>query len=216
MPRSRRLLASCLAAGAVVLTGCSADPAGSSYSFQAEDSPVQVDTPELRASKAAAQIEDCPKSSVEPAGSDERRLPDITLPCLGGGRAVNLSGLGGTPMVINLWAQYCGPCREESPVLQDFHEAAGGDVMVLGVDWQDTKPDWAIEFARGLGLTYPQLADPEAATRAPLNVQALPMTLLVDADGRVVYVEKGQLDDLEQLSDLVNEHLGVSVAQEHS
>lgn len=209
MTRRARRLAAALT-GLATVTGCSAAaPADKPYVFTASDSPVDVDTPELRAQKAAAGIESCPDASA-PTEAPEG-LPDVTLPCLGGGPDVNLAGLRGSPMVINFWAQYCGPCRRESPVLQGFHQSAGDDVEVIGVDWQDTRPGWAIGFADELGITYPQLADPDAATRAPLNIQALPMTVLVDADGTIAYVERSEITSVSQLSKLVEDHLGVHV-----
>ena len=109
--------------------------------------------------------------------------PRSRLPCLGGGRDVDLAGLTGEPTVLNFWAQTCGPCRQESPLFQQLHET--GDVRVLGVDFYDPIPGKALAFADELGLTYPQIADPEAATRAPMRVQGLPMTVFVDEDGKV-------------------------------
>ena len=58
-------------------------------------------------------------------------------------------------------------------------------MRVLGVDFYDPIPGKALAFADELGLTYPQIADPEAATRAPMRVQGLPMTVFVDEDGEV-------------------------------
>jgi thiol-disulfide isomerase/thioredoxin len=133
------------------------------------------------------------------------------LPCLGGGDFVNLAGLG-SAAVINLWAQYCGPCRTEAPRFQQVHEAADGDVAIIGVDWQDPLPGRAIAFAEEYGLTYPQVADPEAATRAPLRVSGLPVTLFVDADGKVRHAVYGEVESAAELVGLIRTHLGVEVA----
>ncbi len=180
------------------------------YAFDQRQAAVKVDTPELREQKAAAAIDPCPAndSTTTPV---EDGLPDLILPCLGGGRSVNLAGLRHTPTVINLWAQYCGPCRSEAPHFQRLHEAAGDDLKVIGIDWQDTRPGAAIAFADELGLTYPQLADPEGATRAPLRVSALPMTLLVDDRGVVVHTQYTVVTSAAELADLVERKLGVRV-----
>jgi cytochrome c biogenesis protein CcmG/thiol:disulfide interchange protein DsbE len=195
---------------AALATGCSGSPQPTAYTFNPGGSNVRVDTPGLRALKAAAHIEACP---AVPAGRPARpgSLPDITLPCLGGGRSVDLAGLRG-PLVLNLWAQTCGPCREEAPVFQTFAQTAGGRVRVLGVDFYDPRPTLAIAFAREFHLTYPQLADPEAATKAALHVAGLPITYFVDRSGQVAYTNAGAITSESQLVDLVKSHLGVTVS----
>ena len=199
------MLASPLAAG------CSSDPPspGKAYVYDPSDSPVNIDTPALRRQKSAAGIEGCAKANAA-AATVERRLPDTTLPCLGGGSAVRLSALRG-PLVLNFWAQSCGPCVSESPILQRLHEAGGSRLDVIGVDWYDPQPGRAIAFADELGLTYPQLADPSAATRAPLRINGLPVTFLVDASGKVTHVEYGAIESFDEAVSMVHAHLGVDV-----
>ena len=135
----------------------------------------------------------------------------MTLPCLGGGPAVDLSTLRG-PMVVNLWASWCGPCREEMPVLQEFHSTHGDEVPVLGVDFQDPNTGLAIEQLAERGVTYPSVADTEAVLKAePLRATALPLTALVDEDGVVVRVLPMELESVGELEALVREHLGVDL-----
>lgn len=193
------------------VASCTEAPSTSSYVFNPDSSPVKVNTPALRAQKAAAGIADCPATTPRTSPPPPNGLPDITLPCLGGGRDVHLAGLTGTPTVVNFWAQTCGPCRKESPILQRFHAAAGDRVRVLGIDWQDSQPDQALAFAEYLGLTYPQMADPDAATRGPLQIAGLPLSLFIDADGTIVHAEYGAITSLESLTGLVARHLGVRV-----
>ena len=92
----------------------------------------------------------------------EGGLPDVTLPCLGGGRTSTLGELRG-PLVVNLWASWCGPCREEMPVLEEFHEQHGDRVPVArhrlrGRPGREAASSWS----RETGVTYPLLADPQA------------------------------------------------------
>jgi cytochrome c biogenesis protein CcmG, thiol:disulfide interchange protein DsbE len=205
----KRLLIAAVALVAVV--GCSGTgTVEEGYRFRPADAAVKVDTPQLRQLKAAAGIEACPTSNPH-ASPTTGGLPAVTLPCLGGGRDVDLAGLRGRPTVLNFWSQTCGPCRTESPILQRVHQTAGARVQVLGIDWQDPRPAYALGFARELGLTYPQLADPDAATRAPLRITALPVTLFVDASGRIVYRQYGAMQSAGQLRALIKREFGVTV-----
>jgi thiol-disulfide isomerase/thioredoxin len=206
-------LAAAAASGVLLLAGClpADDPTGEGTPegpgrFAVD---VDVDTPELRAAKEQAGIADCPGPDG-PAPDAERTLPAVTLACLGGGRDVDLSTLRG-PMVVNLWAQWCGPCREELPYYQQLHERAGDRVRVLGVDYQDTRPDWALDLLDQTGVTYPSLADPAGELRVPFRVRGLPGIVLVDEEGEVVRVEYLVIESYDQLVDLVEEHLGVGV-----
>ncbi|MGI8888878.1 MAG: TlpA family protein disulfide reductase [Nocardioidaceae bacterium] len=178
--------------------------------FDAQNSPFDVDTPQLRQAKAAAGIGNCPRSDAD-AESVSGGLPDLTLPCLGGGRNVNLAGLPetlGMPLVINFWAQYCGPCRDEAGYFAEVNQDLSDQVVVLGIDFQD-EPGKAIAFADELGMTYPQLADPAAATRGPFQLAALPRTVFVDESGAIAYVEYHPITSLDQLTGLIAEHLHI-------
>ena len=200
-----------LAAAATLLlslTACTAEPPqGAADQGATTQTGVKVDTPQLRRLKQDAGIAPCPRTDAEPAGDG---LPDVRLPCLGGGPDVNLARLRG-PMVVNFWAQWCGPCREELPYYQQLHEAAAGKVQVLGVDWLDTQPAAALELARSTGVTYPLVADPAAATKVPLRIRGLPGVAFVDADGRLVDVEFLVVESYAQLRALVADKLGVHV-----
>jgi thiol-disulfide isomerase/thioredoxin len=179
---------------------------------QEEPPSVDVDTPELRAQKQAAGIEDCPSAKHRPPAEDA--LPDLTLPCLGGGPSVDLSTLQG-PLVINLWAQWCAPCREELPFYQRLHEEGGGEVSVLGIDYLDPQPAGAIALAEATGVTFPSLADPDGRLRQQWRVRGLPGVVFVDEQGRVTNPDARPtftvIESYGQLTDLVREHLGVDV-----
>lgn len=177
---------------------------------KANRSNVDVDTPELRKLKARTEVAPC-----RPAEGDhvDGGMPDLTLPCLGGGKDVNVSGFRG-PMVVNLWAVWCGPCRRELPIYQQFHEKYGDQVPVVGIDFQDTQPGTALEMIRDTGVTYPQLADPQSdlSLKDPLpNIAGLPYVILIDEDGRIVDQRFEEIDDVGELEDLVSKHLGVKL-----
>jgi thiol-disulfide isomerase/thioredoxin len=138
------------------------------------------------------------------AASD--RLPDVTLPSLTGGRPVDLGALRG-PAVVNLWAQWCAPCRRELPIYESFYRAHHDKVAVLGVDWQDTLADRARQLAGDSGVTYPLVADTEPKIRANL----LPRLILVDGSGKIAFEEYVEITSLSQLERLVEKHLGVAL-----
>ncbi len=163
---------------------------------------------DLAAARVAAGIADCPVADAAarpvPGG-----LPDVTLSCLGSDRAVNVAGLRGRPMVINLWAQWCPPCRAEASHLRDFAARAGDKVLVLGVDYDDPQPDWALEFATLAGWRYAHLTDPSRSLAEPLRLVGIPTTLLVSADGRIVHRVTGPVASAAELDALVATYLGV-------
>ncbi len=115
----------------------------------------------------------------------------MTLPCLGGGKDVTLSGLRG-PLVVNLWASWCGPCRHEAPVLRDAHRATGARVTFLGVDSRDEQAA-AIRMLAATGVDYPQASDPPGAFATRSGVPGLPYTLVVDGAGHVVARRAGEI-----------------------
>jgi len=143
-------------------------------------------------------------SDPKPPKAD--RLPDVTLSSLTGGAAVDLGKLRG-PLVVNLWAQWCAPCKRELPIYQSFFAKHGTDVPVLGVDWQDTQGDLARALASASGITYPLVVDGKPDIRNKL----LPKLILVDADGTIAYQEYVEITSLGQLERLVEKHLGVTL-----
>ena len=171
---------------------------------------IDVNTAQLRQMKEQAGVDDCVPSRREHVDGG---LPAVTLPCFGGGPDVDLGALRG-PMVVNLWASTCGPCRHEMPILQDFHERYGDRVQVLGIDYQDVQTEAAMDLVRQTGATYPLVADPQSdlsgAEPFPLLL-GLPFLALVDAQGRVVHQEFTILESRQQLVGLVNRHLGTNL-----
>jgi len=145
--------------------------------------------------------------SSDQAGETKKseRLPDVTLASLTGGKSLELSTVRG-PMVINLWASWCTPCRKELPQYQAFAEQNAGKVDVLGIDFQETRPAAARQLARETGVQYPLFADPDGDLRAI----GLPKVILVDPQGRVAHEEYVEITSVAQLERLVETHLKVA------
>ena len=111
-------------------------------------------------------------------------------------------------MVLNLWGSWCGPCREELPLMQQFADAAGGQVRVMGVISKDGVPQ-AESFATDAGVMFPSAFDGEGELMAELGLNVLPYTYFLDADGRLAFTQVGPVESVDELRGLVAEHLGV-------
>jgi thiol-disulfide isomerase/thioredoxin len=134
---------------------------------------------------------------------------DLTLPCLGGTQAVRLSALG-RPAVINLWASWCAPCRQELSAFQRLADNANEAVLVLGVATEDT-PGAAQSLVDDLKLTFPMLYDKDGKLKQAAGKVALPVTVFLDASGQVANVYNGPALDEATLRTLTERHLGISV-----
>lgn len=135
-----------------------------------------------------------------------QRLPQSRLSAFGPtDRAVDLHQLRG-PLVVNLWASWCGPCRRDLPYYQQFHQAHPG-VKMLGVDWQDPAKDQAAALVKRAGLSYPLVV----GSGDQIPAQGLPKLILVDAKGHIAYQGYIEITSLTQLERLVARHLGVDL-----
>lgn len=166
--------------------------------------PTPVPSPPLAGCEALTSPPPAVPAAAPTTGAE--RLPALRLPCLSGGDTVALEQLAG-PAVVNLWASWCRPCRDELPVLQRYADRADGRVHVVGVVTEDTRTR-AVSFARDAGITFPALHDVDGRLLAGIPAVGLPVTLFVDAGGRISYLHNAQLDE-ESLVDLAAEHLGV-------
>jgi len=183
-----------------LLTGCTSQVSSESRPAARPASTAQL--------KSAAALEPCAAGSSGPAAVPSQ-LPDLSLPCLGDGPPVRLGALHGVPTVVNLWAAWCGPCREEVPAFQRLYAAAAGRVRVLGVLTEDTERN-ALDAAAHLGMHYPSVVDGEGRLLDRSGVRALPVTYFVEASGRTHrYV--GRALTYDALRQLVDQYLGVRV-----
>ena len=167
-----------------LLVGCGSDGDGSGN----PDS-------NLSASEATAPLEGAP-----PALASIRAQANQLLD--GGTNAfeARLEQLRGTPVVVNKWASWCGPCRLEFPHFQSQAQRRGREIAFLGVDANDSD-DAARIFLEQLPLPYPSYADPDSEIAeligAPRN---FPSTAFYDRSGELVYTFQGVYSSEEQLA----------------
>ena len=121
--------------------------------------------------------------------------PDKELAALDGAGAGSLADYRGRWVLVNFWASWCEPCREEAPALESFHRDREADgVTVLGINLDDASDD-ARAFVDEFGLTYPQLRDGDGRERRDAyGMTGFPETFLVDPQGRIALIRRGPVD----------------------
>ena len=118
-----------------------------------------------------------------------------------------LAELKGTPVVVNKWASWCGPCRAEFPLFQSLAEERGGEIAFLGVDANDSESA-AADFLEELPLPYPSYLDPDFEISDELGgpPKALPGTAFYDSGGNLAYTHSGPYQDEQDLIADVNRY----------
>lgn len=134
--------------------------------------------------QATPQAQLTPTASPEPAH-------DFTLSTLDGG-AITLATLQGRWVLINFWATWCEPCREEMPYLQALADTHAGDLVVLGVNMREDRDD-VQAFADEIGIDFPILLQPDDAMLLAYGPRGLPLTYVVAPDGAVAFKQFGPL-----------------------
>jgi len=122
------------------------------------------------------------RHTAQPLGA----APALSLPRLDEPGTLSLASLHGKAVVVNFWASWCEPCKEEAPLLERaWNENRAKGLVVLGVDANDYAGD-ARSFMRRYGVTYPVIHDAHGSTLGHWGVGGLPTTYVVDASGKIV------------------------------
>ncbi len=134
---------------------------------------------------------------IDDALADGKRpdAPSLALPRLGAPGRASLDDYRGRVVVLNFWASWCAPCRDEAPMLERWHRriaSQGG--TVLGVDALDAEDD-ARAFLRRFKITYPNIRDAAGENLRPFGIAAYPETFVIDRRGRIAAVVRGPVDE---------------------
>ncbi|MEM1262571.1 MAG: TlpA disulfide reductase family protein [Pseudomonadota bacterium] len=141
--------------------------------------------------------------------AEQRPAPDFTLDSFSGD-TLSLTDFRGDVIMINFWATWCGPCREEMPILDELYSRYNrAGFQLLGVNIDD-EPQRAKDMIAELGVSFPVLFDSSKQVSELYAVQAMPVSVMVDRQGMVRYVHHGYkpgYEDkyLDQIRELIRE-----------
>ena len=147
--------------------------------------------------------------SCESISQDTSFVGGIEMDCLDRTTGARLGALRG-PMILNVWGSWCGPCREEIPILRSFYEKAQGKVALVGVDVEEATFDDGRRFVERNGIVWPNLYDPDGRSREYFGL-GVPVTWFIAADGSVAGKKIGAFKDENELLELTNKYLGVKL-----
>jgi cytochrome c biogenesis protein CcmG/thiol:disulfide interchange protein DsbE len=123
------------------------------------------------------------------------QAPSTSLPRLEGGGDGSIAQYKGRWVLVNFWASWCGPCKEEAPALEEFQRQHGGaKFTVLGIDTRDLSDDGQA-FVQTYGLSYPQLRDGDGGAARGFGTTGVPENFLVDPKGIVRWETPGPVDE---------------------
>lgn len=164
------------------------------------DPTQQAQTPTQAPTQAATQeaTEAPTQESTEAPTQAAQAAPDFTV-YTADGQEVKLSDFVGKPVVLNFWASWCGPCRNEMPAFEAMYRATGDQVQFLMVNLTDgtrETVDSAAGFLADAGYTFPVFYDTTLAAVVAYQVNAIPATYFIDAQGNLVDFHVGAMTHL--------------------
>jgi thiol-disulfide isomerase/thioredoxin len=124
--------------------------------------------------------------SAAPQAPADPAAPAFSFPVLGhSGQQVSLADYAGKPLIVNFFASWCSPCKQETPLLARFYRAEHGKVALVGLDENDVAGS-ALRFTRANGVSYPVGWDPQVTAASAYGVDALPQTFFLNARHQIV------------------------------
>jgi peroxiredoxin len=118
-----------------------------------------------------------------------QKAPDFNLPTLSG-KSLNLASLKGKVVILDFWAQWCEPCKEELPQLEKLAKKLGGDVVIVGVNI-DKQRENAASLAKKLGLSFEVGLDASGSVASTYDLPKMPTSFVLDKKGVVRFIHEG-------------------------
>ncbi|GED96545.1 TlpA family protein disulfide reductase [Gordonia crocea] len=169
------------------------------------------DAAELAAARTRAALAPCPTPTA-PVGP-RSVLAGVTVTCLADGRPIDIgAATAGKPLIVNVWATWCGPCRAELPVFGDFAARLGERATVLAVhDDQGADELLALRLLTEIDVHLPTVLDTTGAMAKALRVRpVLPATVFVRADGTIAAAPIRLYRTVDELAADTQKYLGVA------
>ena len=129
--------------------------------------------------------------------------------CLDGKSTIDVGQIKG-PVLVNVWGSWCGPCKDEMPIFVDFYSKYKEKVGLIGINVEESDIQDARDFVKLYGISWPNLNDADGSTRATLGM-GVPVTLFIDAQGKVAYKKIGVVTTIEELERDTKKYLGVQL-----
>ena len=161
----------------------------------------------LVAALAGLTATGCGSSDDTTSSGDDDSLAAVTVTPLADAPPLRLGSASATPMVLNVWATWCAPCRKEMPAFDVTASKYEGVVRFVGVNLGDTEVA-AQQFVDETGVGFDQYLDPDSTSQIALSITTMPATAFIRADGTIAATHNGALDEAE-LERLIADELGV-------
>lgn len=149
--------------------------------------------PQIEIEQSKAEV----RAESGESGTERIKAPDFTVQD-SEGNPVKLSDLFGTPIVLNFWASWCGPCKYEMPEFNKVWEELGPDVtfvMVDLVDGQTETIEKGAAYVAEQGFSFPVYFDADQEAAYTYGIRSIPTTLFIDSDGYIVTGMRGMIDE---------------------
>lgn len=189
MTRFRNSTFMLFAAGAAILLVCMGAVYHAAHAKTRAASPLTVER--AQDTTAAQQSSD---PNAKPTSLSFVEDPEVVPPFAKKdltGELVSTAALKGKAMIINFWATWCGPCREEIPEMIALQSKYQGSLQIIGISEDDGPPEQVAKFVKKFGINYPVIMYTDALEKEYGGVSALPTSFLVNKDGRVVQKDVG-------------------------
>lgn len=148
-------------------------------------------------------------SAIASTTLDGSKAPDFTLQSNSNGN-IRLTEQRGNVIMINFWASWCGPCKQEMPLLDELHERyKKAGFTILGVNVENNRAK-ALDVLEDIPVNFPILFDDDSIVSKLYDVSAMPTTVMIDRDGNLRYLHKGYQPGFEdeyrkQIKELIRE-----------